>query len=318
MNEMISVIVPVYNVEKYLSRCMESILKQTYTNMEIILINDGSTDCSGEICKYYGELDARIRVINKENGGLSSARNTGLNSARGQYVAFVDSDDYISENFIEEMIHILRTENVDIVQCKMAMGNEENYEFPNGACSSIVYSNIEYLRNMYSIEAFDGSPFKVYRKDVFKNIRFPEGRCCEDVATTYRLVYAAKRVALYPKQLYYYYQSSDSIMRGKYKLDKANKLLSFEERLDFFLNIGERRLYERALQQYIAVLLREYWLVKSSYHREKIAKEIKKKIRNVLKEIKKAKYISYYFKVGARMATMFPFVSGAICNIIMK
>ena len=118
MNKLVSIIIPVYNVEKYLAECIESVLKQTYQNIEILLIDDGSPDNSGKICDEYEEKDSRVRVIHKENGGVSSARNVGLEQANGEYITFIDSDDFVSESYIEELYIALENGNSDLAFCK--------------------------------------------------------------------------------------------------------------------------------------------------------------------------------------------------------
>lgn len=313
----VSVIVAVYNGEMYFERCLKSILAQSYRNMQIILVNDGSTDQTMALCETYKEKDSRIICIHKKNGGLSSARNAGLDIAEGEYIAFVDIDDYVSKDFLKEMIGVIEDTGVDIVQCIKEMGISNDYTFPLKKITPIVYEKMDYLRNMFAFHDFDGSQFKVYKRKLFKEIRFPLNRVCEDVATTHLLIYEANEVAYYPQKLYYYFESPTSIMRGNYKPEKASKLLSFEERIAFFEELGEHKLVDQILKKYMIILLREYYYA-AKWNYKNLQKEIKEKIRSTTKRIQESAYIGKGFKIGVVGAGMLPYAAGMICNYILS
>lgn len=311
-----SVIIPVYNSEKYIRRCLDSLVNQSYENIEIIIVNDGSTDASGEICNAYAEKDLRIRVIYQENGGQGGARNTGINVVRGEYISFVDSDDYVSRNMYEIIIDVFMEQRADIVCFDLHKGKEEAFIFKTGRGSIDVYEGIEFLRKLYKINNFDSSVLKVYRKSLFDEIRFPPGRTMgEDVGTVYRLVYEAKRVAKIDEEIYYYFQSSGSTMRGKFSPVKAKEFISFKERLLFFEDIGEVELYERALLQYEAVILRGYFYIKRSYPDEtRLISDYKSELSYIKKNIRKIKTISKIKKVIYLMAAGAPQISGFVVS----
>lgn len=231
---MISVIVPVYNVEKYLEECIESIINQTHRDIEIILVDDGSTDNSGALCDEYAGKDSRIRVIHKENGGLSDARNCGMKAAKGEIISFVDSDDYLSPFFLEIMYEAMMNGNCDIVALKSAC------EFWDGdACRELstcendykvkYCSTIEATRQMFYMKILTGAQFKLYKKYILNGIEFPYGYYYEDVATTYKAFLAGKNAAIVEANIYAYRKRMDSIIRQKFSEKKLSALKIFDE-----------------------------------------------------------------------------------------
>lgn len=235
MDKLVSVIVPVYNVEKYLRECIDSILKQTYINLEIILIDDGSADKSGEICDSYIEIDKRIKVIHKENGGLSEARNVGLDVCTGDIISFIDSDDYISTFFIEIMMKVMNETGCDIVAL---VGGTEfwdgDIDIVNLAASGKdfvyeYYPSMKVLAYMLYQKIATGTQFKIYRKHVFENIRFPKGYLYEDVATTYKAFFNADKAAVVSGKLYAYRKRKDSIIRQAFSEKKLVAMEIFDQ-----------------------------------------------------------------------------------------
>ena len=181
--ELISIVIPVYNVENYLEKCLNSVINQTYKNLEIIVVNDGSTDKSGDICDKYSEIDKRIKVIHKKNGGLSDARNAGINVAKGKYIGFVDSDDYIDK----EMYNIMYN-NIMVNKANICIVNRY-YVFPDGTKllrykiedDIKIMNNLEAIEEMNNFSMFDMAAWdKLYEKNLFDNIRFPVGKLSED------------------------------------------------------------------------------------------------------------------------------------------
>ncbi len=223
---LISVIIPIYNVESYLRECIDSVLIQTYKNLEIILVDDGSPDKCGEMCDEYKYQDSRIIVIHKENGGLSSARNAALDICKGKYISFIDSDDYVSPFFIEILYKGICFNDADIATI---IGSEEflvdSNQRPDLATSSEDY-RVEDIEKNIAIEKLcyqtiaNGTPFRLYKREIFKNIRFPVGYVFEDVATTYRTFIEANKLSIIHSKLYAYRVRKDSIVRMNFSEKK--------------------------------------------------------------------------------------------------
>lgn len=210
MNTLVSVIVPIYNVENYLKRCVDSILAQTYKNLEIILVDDGSTDHSGLICDGYVGRDARIKVIHKKNGGLSDARNCGLDQATGAYYCFIDSDDYIMQNTIQNMYENMNNNNSEIAVCNMIRF------FDNGE-KQVFYKPVDKIQMLYGEERFQTlrQPSvcnKLFKAELFHNLRFPKGKFYEDTYIYHVLADRSKCIVLTGFDGYWYYARQDSIL----------------------------------------------------------------------------------------------------------
>ena len=214
---LISVIVPIYKVERYLAKCIDSILAQTYSNLEIILVDDGSPDMCGEICDDYALKDERINVIHKENGGLSSARNAGIDIAQGEYIGFVDSDDYIEPYMYEKLYCAIEQNN-----CRLAVCNI-NYVFENGKvvpkCDKEKDKLMDFeeaIIEMNTYRIFDmGAWSKLYHKDLFKTIRFPVGKLSEDFFIMPQIFDKAQRISYVSTPCYNYFQRQNSITKNK-------------------------------------------------------------------------------------------------------
>lgn len=269
----LSVIVPVYNVDIYLKRCVDSILEQTFEGFEVILVDDGSLDNSSEICNRYSESDKRVKVIHKKNGGLSSARNAGLNIAKGKYIAFIDSDDYVSKNMFKTMLNLALSNNYDIVSC----GFKRFYEYScnEAVCRGTIYkySNIEALSN-YLLE-YDNINRKIdtvvwnkiYKRQLFNDITFPEGKIYEDGYVTYKLLYKANNIAHIDDELYYYFQRQDSISNSGFS---ENDVKSYDDWRDIFrfVYINTNSLSNLAGNKYIKKNINMY--IKICKYKEKI------------------------------------------------
>lgn len=211
---LISVIVPVYNVEQYLTRCVESILVQTYQNLEVILVDDGATDRSGAICDEFAVRDSRVRVIHKENGGLSSARNAGLDAAKGEFIAFVDSDDWIEPDAYRNMLALTEKYAVKLVCAGRYDVNGATGERKIGLCpkKEEVLSAEEMAGRIFLWDNCDSSACdKLYHRSLLENFRYPEGKICEDVPVIYRIVLEAGNVAMCDQPIYNYFHRVGSI-----------------------------------------------------------------------------------------------------------
>ncbi|MCI9559123.1 MAG: glycosyltransferase [Lachnospiraceae bacterium] len=216
----ISVIIPVYNVENYLKRCIESVIKQTYKNLEIILVDDGSTDHSADICDEYAQKDKRIIVIHKKNGGLSSARNAGIGIATGDFIGFVDSDDYISENMYRNLLALILKGNYDISVCGICRTDGKRKWIKRDR-SIVTYKRDEYLKKILKINSHDPNHFacnKLYKKELFEDstVRYPESLTCEDVEGTFRIILKSKKIIESKWVGYYYWINPESITASKY------------------------------------------------------------------------------------------------------
>ncbi len=238
---LISVIIPVYNVENYIGRCLDSIVSQTYTNLEIVLVDDGATDSSGVICENYAKQDNRIRVIHKENGGLSSARNAGLKVANGDYIAFVDSDDFIHPMMYEIMLKTLGETESDMVVSEIGLINEIDiveFEFPRNEKLASGYVCLE--GNAIWQKLFAGDDIvtvvqwnKLFKSSVMRGVEYPEGRVHEDVYVIHRELYNCSRVTYLDAVLYYYVQRSDSIMHTETRKMIRDAIDGYCDRIDF-------------------------------------------------------------------------------------
>ena len=211
----VSVIIPIYNVAQFLDRCIDSVLKQTFNNLEIILVDDGSTDTSGEICDRWERKDTRIRVIHKANGGLSSARNSGIEAATGDAIFLLDSDDYISSHCIETCVRLMTDYEADISIIQMLNVSERTNEeiiIDQEEVIKVLSSQDAIKESLYQKKFSCSAPGKLYKKDIFADIRFPEGRVAEDLATCHFFFNAAHIIVYSNRYLYYYRQREHSIM----------------------------------------------------------------------------------------------------------
>lgn len=251
---LISVIVPIYNVEKYLEKCILSIINQTYENIEILLVNDGSPDNSLMICEKYSKLDSRINVINKKNGGLSDARNAGMRQAKGQYFLLVDSDDFIHPQMVELLYKSIQESNADIAVCNYSIvqeGTEVSYTSYNA--DKLTYELLN--RDEAILEQFNEkcTEFtvawnKLYHRDVFKDVEYPVGKIHEDDYTTYKLIYNSSKVAYIENELYFYLQRTNSIMGESFSINRFNRVIAKKQRLDFLI---EQKIHiEKAIRAY--------------------------------------------------------------------
>ncbi|MDO4291746.1 MAG: glycosyltransferase [Eubacteriales bacterium] len=238
-DEQISVIVPVYKTERYLRYCIDSILSQTYTNIEVILVEDGSPDECGRICDEYGKLDARIRVIHKKNGGLSSARNAGIDMAAGRYLMFVDSDDFIAADMCRKLYEALIEADAEMSICNFEYVGELTEEMESYHDRQPIKTEVVTGREVLETKLFEKQIWywtvafgKLYRKEMFQVLRFPFGKYHEDEFAAFGILKQCRRIACISDACYYYVQHEGSIMRtqaaGRY-LDRAEAYLRRSE-----------------------------------------------------------------------------------------
>lgn len=232
--ELISVIVPIYKVEKYLDHCIESIVNQTYKNLEIILVDDGSPDRCPEICEEWALKDNRIKVIHQKNSGSGQARNVALDVASGEFIGFVDSDDFISE-YMYERLHSYAVENVDVVECQIISTESDNIDFDYSVdCNVNLCSKEEALKLHIEDKLFRQTPpNKLYRRTTISDIRFPVGKLIDDEFWTYRVLGNARNLISITSKMYAYRQQSESVMHKCFSLQRLQAIEAKSDRLNY-------------------------------------------------------------------------------------
>ena len=288
-SELISIIVPIYNVDRYLRRCIESIINQTYKNIEIILVDDGSSDSSPEICDKYKEKDSRIIVIHKENGGLSSARNAGLEVAKGTLIGFVDSDDYIASDMYEKLKANMDKYSSDISACQFCF----NYKHSKRVC--IVSSKEKLFRGK---EKFDNLKYikgvawnKLYKREIFKKIKYPDGKIYEDHLIICDVLNKAKKVSFLNETLYYYTTRKSSITKTFTK-NHSDLISAIEVDIKFYKKKKYLDLLVRAQYRKIMEIIGyAYKINAKSLRDERVAKYVDEAIK-LAQELKNSEYLS--------------------------
>ena len=252
-NVEVSVIIPVYNVRKYLRRCIESVLDQNFDNYEIILVDDGSTDGSEEICDLYKNKHDRVRVYHKENGGLSDARNFGMEKANGKYWTFIDSDDYVTNDYLSTLYNMIVDNDVRM-SCISShrIDNTELVYFDDGNYEDVdILTNVETLERMFKRDDVAVSAWgKMYDKDLFTDVCYPKGKLYEDLYTTPYLIDKCDKVALSRNKKYYYYVRRDSITKGSLSEKDYSIFDGLQKLVDYF---GEKypKLYKPVVSCYV-------------------------------------------------------------------
>lgn len=220
----ISVIIPIYNIRKYVDKCIKSVQRQTYKKLEIILVDDGSTDGSEKICDKY-KIDKRVRVIHKKNGGLSDARNVGIDIATGQYLFFIDGDDYISKSCIRDLYNELIKNKSDISTTGFVPFYDNDQPIEKAGKSRTFQTQKALQRLLYQKHVTNSAWGKLYKKELFNNnLRYPKGKICEDLPTTYRLFAKAKKVTISNSRKYFYLQRRNSIINAPFKPERLEAI----------------------------------------------------------------------------------------------
>ncbi len=308
---LVSVIIPIYNVEPFLRRCLDSILNQIYTNVEIILVDDGSPDNCPQICDEYAAKDCRIVVIHKKNGGLSDARNAGLDVCRGEYVTFVDSDDWVDEKYVDILLDNLVKENADVCICENVK-TDGNLCLSNRNIYTKSYSSAEALRHLFKGKhtAFAISCGKIYKKSLFNHVRFPVGKFHEDEFTTYILFYKAKKIIYTSEILYYYYQRSGSIVSSRHPWDVLEFL---ESRYLFFKEKKENALLPYLLPPLCWQLLCASWY-EWLHDDEKKTQHYQRILNNYILDLNQIK-VALKHSIPLKIFNRFPIIYYAYRNI---
>ncbi len=250
MEKLISVIIPIYKVEDFLDECIASVVGQSYRNLEIILVDDGSPDRCPAICDEWALKDKRIQVIHKGNGGLSDARNAGLDIARGAYISFVDSDDWIVSDMFENMLSIMEAEHADICACNIRSCYPDHQEV--WGCGKYVTGTSEQILEMlYNDTAFPvAATNKLYRRECWDGLRFPVGKVCEDAFTTYKLIDRAKKIVQIPDAYYCYRIRPQSIMTSPFSINRMDEEEAWRVNYQF-VQQHYPRLYQKAFRFYL-------------------------------------------------------------------
>lgn len=289
---LISVVVPIYNVEKYLNRCVDSILNQTFTDFELILVDDGSPDNCGKICDEYAEKDNRVRVIHKTNGGLSDARNAGiewaLENSDSEWITFIDSDDWVHHQYLDFLFKAVIENNTQISICKYHSTNNEIKSDENIIFTSEILDTEEFQiqRFTYSLIAV----VKLIKKELIADIRFPVGKLHEDAFTIWKLLNKVDSISFVDLELYYYFQNSNSIMHTKWTPRRLDEVQAYEEQIKFYEKNKKYSLKNRAEKALINVLASQINSILSmndKKNQEKYLKILRKKLRSNLRKNKK-------------------------------
>ena len=269
--DLVSVIIPVYNVEDYLDRCVASVVGQTFQNIEVILVDDGSTDGSAEICDRWSAKDSRVKTLHQTNQGVSTARNAGLQAASGNWILQVDSDDYMAPHTVERMLRTAESTAADMVICDFVKGSEECYSFgttpgPAAELEDGVSVIGRIYENAHAALQYGVPWCKLSRKDLYDGIQYPDGKIFEDIYTTHKLLYRCKTIAVLQDPLFYYFQRPGSIMSASFSMKKLDYLQALVERVEFFEDHGLRELAETAYDELLHSLIWEYSRTRDVLH----------------------------------------------------
>lgn len=322
MDPLISVVVPIYKVERYLHKCIDSILNQEYRRLEIILVDDGSPDNCPKICDEYAKMDKRIKVVHKQNGGLSDARNAGLDQMSGEYVAFIDSDDYVDMNYIQAMYDLILQYHTKMSVLPIRM------EYENGSAFSTIKQKIpvcklsaeQLLEDIMYQWHFETNAFcKLYHKSLFEQIRYPKGELYEDLSTTYKLIdKCVEGIACSCDHMpYHYIQHSDSIMNSRISRKKLILIEISQDLLDF-ISQKYPKIKPAVIRRYV---YSNFYLLDRSYMYPEYQNEVKQMKRNVLRyrnSILKNPKIKKKFKLGVLLLSCGMPVYRCVWNIYTR
>ncbi len=307
MNDLISVIIPIYDVEQYLDECIESVTQQTYRNLEIILIDDGSPDNCPKMCDEWAKKDERIKVIHKENGGLSSARNAGLDICTGDYISFVDSDDYIHKNMYATLLKDIKEKDVDIVKCGKYFDRDGEIEKCNSSGAKI-FQHPEILENyFYYKEDFNSGCWdKLYKAALFDNVRFPEGINSEDYFMYIKVYSKVKKIYFNSIPLYYYRIRQGSICRKKQIHDHSYDKIIISDMVKQYViqNIPERVDDATAFQ--FITRFGIYYVLLHKEHTKQDEKDWKRDLKKFFKDVLGNKKVSKGFQLKYFALTFCP------------
>ena len=280
----ISVIVPVYKVEQYLDRCVNSILNQTFTDFELILVDDGSPDNSGKMCDEYALQDSRVKVIHKENGGLSDARNVALdmifNKSDSEWLTFIDSDDWVHSRYLELTYNFAKREKLSVVTVESLITDKF---VEDKKVADDVYT-IEEISNAFRNPKLDAESAcgPIFLKSLYEDIRFPKGKLHEDRFTTYKALFKCDKVGVINSQMYYYFMNSDSIIHQKWTPRKMDDLEAAEQQMAFFDKIKNEEVYRYIVGDYMKLCIYGIRELSKSGEYPEYKKLLRKNLRKTL------------------------------------
>lgn len=302
MKHLVSVIVPIYNIEKYIEKCLTSIMNQSYSNIEILLVNDGSTDNSMEVCERKRENDDRIKIINQKNGGLSSARNAGIREAKGEYYVFIDGDDYVHPEFIERLLQGIYKSKADIAACGINIVDENGKKistlatgadyklsnpFNNETLQSVEVEKRYYKNRKYGfwyVVAWN----KIYKAGIFSELKYDEGKVYEDEFLFHSLIRNSKKIHFITEKLYYYVQRGNGITSVKKDNERFHFLTEiYDRRMECYQIENNTELKIICSEKYLRQIVSKFYLLDDQQK-----KEIKKKYRQIINSID----VHYRFK----------------------
>lgn len=319
---MISIIVPVYNVESYLPDCINSIQKSTYKNFQLILVDDGSTDSSGAICDCYAASDSRIQVIHTPNRGVSAARNLGLDVANGEYIMFVDSDDWISPETLEEMISLLENASANMAICGFQIvndiadsGNVQNYRFGN----QVLLAD-DLVKSQTSADAWIYTSVwaKLYTRKVFDTIRFPEGYIYEDSAVWHRILGVCQTVALTDHVFYSYRKRFDSITTSDFSIKKTDHLAAWADRIQCTHLRGWKEWEQATIKMYTEHFFDYYFRFHRSKENEIYFKRMEQSLKGILPYILQDRKVSIKHKLYFFLISLNPAIYTTIRKVLRR
>lgn len=291
----VSVIVPVYKVEMYLPQCIDSILAQTFSDFELILVDDGSPDNCGKICDGYAKKDSRITVIHKENGGLSSARNSGIEwvfkNSNSEWISFIDSDDWVHPQYLESLLFAATSLNADIGVCEY---EETSDRSPNCDTFKITPEKISpeelYInKHVTSVVAWG----KLYRKELFNSIRYPVGKLHEDEYVTYKILFEHSYVAYITEKLYFYYSNPDGIILGEWSPKRLDAVDAHEEQTEYFRTHNFTEALKKTERILLWYLITQIDITQKSNKYSSYSPSLKKKLKACVKDFKKDLNLSF-------------------------
>lgn len=290
---LITIVIPVYNVVPYIDRCVESVRNQTYQYIEILLVDDGSTDGSGRLCDQFAQADARITVIHQQNGGLSDARNAGLACAKGEYIVFIDSDDYIETRMIEDMYTIAHREKADIVEIDFSLEDVHGHQFKKRSAMKRELSKDEALKEYFAGNVIENVVWnKLYKREVIHSVRFEKGQIAEDILFTYRALQNATRVYVDTTNSYYYY----SIREGSivHTLSRAHLFDAIDASMYMYQNVDvslKEWAFAKVIREQVKAI-RKILLLDTNHLYETEKKELLRTIRSY-PFLKAVKYLRF-------------------------
>ena len=326
MNPLVSIIVPVYNVEKYLDKCVESIINQTYTNLEVILVDDGSPDNCPQMCDEWAQKDSRIRVVHKENGGLSDARNCGIEACNGEWVYFIDSDDYIACDTIEKLYNVAIVNNCDMSigrYVEVHNGIEKESEYSG---ETFVYSQDEYWEQVYSLTLKSEylipvnliiSCNKLIKRNIFDFARFPKSKYHEDEFIIHKLISKCNKIAFLDSKFYYYIQNDNSIMHKPSFVSVADALEALVQRENYFIE-NKKSFLNLSFLSLLDNILWYYFDFKFIYKNKNLVKLSKKYFRYYYKQALKSNVANEPYYQKKRILYFSFYINDYLYRIVRK